>query len=39
MPISCTRQIWFWSWMTVNAGSTVGLSVGRGDRRTTPPIA
>jgi hypothetical protein len=21
-------QIWFWSWMTVNAGSTVGLSVG-----------
>ena len=21
-------QIWFWSWLTVNAGSTVGLSVG-----------
>jgi hypothetical protein len=21
-------QIWFWSWITVNAGSTVGLSVG-----------
>jgi hypothetical protein len=21
-------QIWFWSWMTVNAGSVVGLSVG-----------
>ena len=21
-------QIWFWSWMTVNAGSAVGLSVG-----------
>jgi hypothetical protein len=21
-------QIWFWSWMAVNAGSTVGLSVG-----------
>ncbi len=23
-------QIWFWSSLTVNAGSTVGLSVGRG---------
>jgi hypothetical protein len=21
-------QIWFWSWMTVNVGSTIGLSVG-----------
>jgi hypothetical protein len=21
-------QIWYWSWMTVNAGSAVGLSVG-----------
>ena len=36
----CHARIWYWSWMTVNVGATIGLSVASaiaddGDDRTT----